>query len=361
MGACRLMIQSVGSATPAISLALAHALPFSREHLARCVYQAPAVLLDGIERKDADTLCEILARSGLEVSVDDIESPFTVGGPEYEVAIHVEVNAGFRDIAAELARFIGSTPARAVELLCASPAIVLGQVSWSTVQALRARMEKLGAQLDVSKVAEAHYDVFIDAQQEPLRHRLQRELSKRGVDCIKEGPLLASGINREVANALWQRSGSQKGWCLLDQAFQRFDIWLEEPAQSEQAIAAIINCTGMPAELISRVNAALPFLLLESVASTEASAILASLNESGVRAVAQLITLVKWDLNVQSVQDPRAAIQIIHRIAGKDDATLLHSLSRPPAKISVGFTLARARWLVAELAAVGCRTELVSR
>lgn len=361
MGACRLMIQSVGTATPAVSLALAHALPFSREHLARCVYQAPAVLLNGIERQEADTLCEVLARTGLEVSVDDVDRPLIVGGPEYEVSIHIEDNARFRDTASELARFIGCTPARAVELLCASPAIVLGQVSWSTVQALRARMENLGARLDVSKVAEARYDVFIDAQQEHLRQRLQHELAKRGAECFKEGPLLASNINREVANSLWQRSGSQKGWCLLDQAFQRFDIWLEESAISQGAEDAIVACTGMPKELIPRVNAALPFLLLESIASADASAALASLNEAGVRAAARLITLVKWDLDVHSVQDPRAAIQIIHRISGKDDAAFLNAISRPPAKLKVGFTLARARWLVSELAAVGCRTELASR
>lgn len=361
MNVCRLVVRSVGTATPAAALALAHALPFSREHLARCVYQAPSVLLDGLPDGEATAIRDLLLRTGLDVTVAAANETPALGGPEYEVAVHVGDAARFREVAAELARFIGCTPARAVELLCASPAIVLAQVSLSTVQALGDRLAPLGAQLDASRLAEARYDLFVDAADAELRQRLLRELRAADIECHAEGPLLASGVDRAFVTALWRRHGGRSGWRLLDQALQRYDLWLDAPVAEGPATEALLACTGMPRALLPRVHAALPFLLVDCAPATQAREALWTLHQAGVLASARLVTLSTWDVSLTAVPDPRAAATVLVRVGRLDEAGLAPLLMRTPARLKAGLTLPRARWLVAELAAVGCVAELEPR
>lgn len=361
MNACRLVVRSVGTATPAAALALAQALPFSREHLARCVYQAPSILLDGLPDGEAVAIRDLLRRTGLDVAVAAANESPLLGGPEYEVAVHVGDATRFRDVAAELARFIGCPPARAVELLCASPAIVLAQVSLSTVQALGDRLAPLGAQLDASRLAEARYDLFVDAAEAELRERLQRELRAADVECLPDGPLLASGVDRTLVSALWKRHGGRSGWRVLDQALQRFDLWLDAPVSEGPATEALLACTGMPRTLLPRVHAALPFLLVDCASALQARETLWALHQAGVQASARLVSLSTWDLTLTKVSDPRAATTVLVRVGQLDEAGLAPLLMRTPVRLKAGLTLPRARWLAGELAAVGCEAELEPR
>ncbi|EHR69520.1 hypothetical protein BurJ1DRAFT_0638 [Burkholderiales bacterium JOSHI_001] len=361
VGSARVVVRSVGAANPSAALVLAQALPLSREHVARCVYQAPAVLMGGLPEQQAQALCQLLQKTGLDVGVDNGDAPLATGGPDYEVAVHVSDASRFREVAAAVAAFVGCAPSRAVDMLCGSPAVVLGQVSLNTVQALAERLAPLDAQLDASRVADARYDLFVDDGQPDLRQRLRRELTEFDIECQAQGPLLASALDRACAQALWQRHSGQGGWRLLDQAMQRFDLWLEAPAVEAPAVAAVLACTGMPAGLLPQVNAGLPFLLAECLPGVQARDALLALHDAGVRASAKLVTLSRWDLTLQSAADARAAAHVLARVGGLEAAQAAQALLRLPQRLAAGLTLPRARWLQAELAAVGCPSELEPR
>ena len=133
----RVVVRSVGSASPAVAALLARARPLSPARLAHCLYRAPAVLLDGLGEPQARTICGMLEQTGLSVEVTGVDEPLTEGGADHDLAVHVADPAKFREVAAAVAAFVGCEPKRAVELLCGSPPLVLGQVSEATATALR--------------------------------------------------------------------------------------------------------------------------------------------------------------------------------------------------------------------------------
>ena len=361
MAAHRIVVRSIGTATAAVPTALAEALPFAPERLARCLYQAPAVLLDGLAEDQARTIGGLLADTGLEIEVAEAGEPVEEGGPELELAVHVGEPARFRAVAAELARFLGCGVSRAVSLLCARPPVVLGRVSAATAEALRARLEPLGAEVDASRTATARYDVYVDPDARELRHRLARLLEDAGAEVVAEGPLVALGIPRAAAETLWARVGADARWQMLDQAFQRLDVVLEQPAHGAEAMAAIVEVSGMPPALVERVCASAPVVLCDAVPAARATAALSRLAAAGVEAAAPLVTLESWDVVVHAADDPRAAAEVIASVLDVEAGPVALALRRPPARVGTPVGLTRGRWLLHELSAVGARAVLENR
>jgi hypothetical protein len=361
MPAHRIVVRSIGTATAAVPTALAGALPFAPERLARCLYQAPAVLLDGLAEDQAHTIGEMLAGTGLEIEVAGPGEPVDEGGPDLEIAVHVGDPARFRAVAAELARFLGCRVPRAVSLLCARPPVVLGRVSQATADALRARLAPLGGEVDASRTSTARYDVYVDPHARELRHRLARVLADAGAEVVDEGALVAFGISRGTAETLWSRIGADARWQLLDQAFQRMDVVLEQPAGGPAAAAAIVEVTGMPAALVDRVSARAPVVLCDAVPAAQATAALSRLSEAGVAAAARLVTLETWDVVVHAAGDPRRAAEVISTILEVEAGPVALALRRLPARLETPVGLTRGRWLLHELAAVEARAVLEDR
>jgi uncharacterized protein with GYD domain len=357
----RIVVRSIGTATAAVPKALAEALPFAPERLARCLYQAPAVLLDGLAEDQARSIGDLLAGTGLEVEVAGPGERVEEGGPELELAVHVGDPARFRDVAAELARFLGCAVPRAVSLLCARPPVVLGRVSRATAEALRARLEPLGAEVDASHTATAVYDVYVNPDAGELRHRLARLLKDAGAEVVREGPLVAYGVPRATAETLWSRIGADARWQLLDRAFQRMDVVMEQAAAGPEAAEAIVEVTGMPPALVSRVCASAPVVLCDAVPAARAAAALSRLADAGVAAAARLVTLESWDVVVHSADDPRRAAEVISTVLETEAGPVALALRRLPARVGTPVGLTRGRWLLHELAAVGTRAVLEDR
>lgn len=361
MPAHRIVVRSIGTATAAVPTALAEALPFAPERLARCLYQAPAVLLDGLAEDQARSIGELLAETGLEVQVAGPGDTVEEGGPELELAVHVGDPARFRAVAAELARFLGCRVTRAVGLLCARPPVVLGRVSEATARALRARLEPLGAEVDASRTGSALYDVYVNADAPELRHRIARVLRDAGAEVLGEGPLVAYGVPRGTAETLWARIGADARWNLLDQAFQRLDVVLEQAAHGPAAAAAIVEVTGMPPALVERVCACAPVVLCDGVTAARATAALSRLAEAGVPAAARLVTLQAWNVVVHAADDARRAAEVVAAVLEVEPGPVALALRRLPATLDTPVGLTRGRWLVHELAAVGARAVLEDR
>lgn len=355
------IVRSIGTAGPSVHAALAGALAVAPERIARCLYQAPAVLLDALPESEANAVAELLSKTGLEVEVAQRGAPLESGGPDFELAVHVREPERFRAIAMELARFLGCDPARAVKLLCSSPAVVLGQVSAATVEALATRLAPLGAEVDASRSVEAAYDVFVDADGREYRTRLERQLRDEGVEIIPEGPVVALGVPRSVAEKLWTRIGASPKWRLIDRAFQRFDVVLESAPDSEEASNAIVEVTGMPPSLVPKVRARTPIVLLSAARLNEVDAALATLGRAGAQVAARLVTLARWDVVLSAVSDVNAAAEVLGRVLDRDPKPLNRTLRSLPARIDAPVGLVQGQWILEELAAVGARAALEAR
>lgn len=357
----RVVVRSVGSASPAVAALLARALPLSPARLAHCLYRAPAVLLDGLGEPQARTICGMLEQTGLSVEVTGVDEPLTEGGADHDLAVHVADPAKFREVAAAVAAFVGCEPKRAVELLCGSPPLVLGQVSEATAKVLAERLRPLGAEVDVSRTSDARYDVFVQAPEGDLRRRIARQLSSAGFRTEPAGPIVALGIERGAAEALWSRVGAGEHWRLVDRALQRFDIQICALPETEAAALALVTLSGMPRELLPKLRKRLPVVLLESLRHEAASAALEQLTQAGVEATARLVTLLAWDVVVREAADAGAAGAVLASILGKERRLMELALGRLPARLGVSVSLGRGRWLVHELAAVGARAVLEER
>lgn len=353
----RLIVRAIGTANPGVCTALARALPLSIEQIVRSIYQAPSVLLDGLGTEQAQAIGGILADSGLDVAIATIDERVEPGGPDFEVAVHVEDPARFRAVAVEVARFLGCELPRAVRLLFGTPAVILGSVSAATVEALRSRLEPLGAEVDASRVRDAIYDVFVDAEAHSMRTRIERMLADAGIPITNEGPLCALDVPRSAADMLFAKLGADSSWRLLDHAFARFDVVLESAPDTAAAHEAIVAVSGMPESLVAKVLGRLPVVLASARPGPQAVEALARLAQTGAKASAQLVTLTRYDLIVERITDRTAALAVLEPLV--EGAS--ERLARLPGRLSGPFGRLEAAWIAHELHRVGAPTRLEER
>ena len=357
----RLVVTSIGRATPSLHQALVKSLPLSSQALLSRLYQAPSILLDEISPELGHGIAGVLRAAGLEVAVEPGDAPFEPGVGDREVALHVADPSRFRAAVVEVAEFLGCAPARATQLLWQSPAVLVGQVSVATVEALRQRLEPLGVELDVSTPDTARYDVLVVDPTPGVRARVLAALRAEGLPVQATGPLAALGLTRAQADAVWRRLDRGVPVRLLDHAFQRFDVRLDAapdtPAVREQLVAS----TGMPPSVAAKVLARLPMVLHQGIRHAEVPARLQALAEVDARASAHLITFQTFDVIVEHATDIPATAAAITGLLEEPIDELAPALRRLPLRLPGPFSPLRARCLRHELHAVGARVRLEER
>jgi hypothetical protein len=361
VGDHRLVVTSIGRATPSLHQALAKVLPLSSQALLARLYQAPSILIDGISPELGHHLARLLGDAGLEVVVEHGDAPFEPGVGDCEIALHVTDPARFRAVVVEVAAFLGCPPARAAQTLWQSPAVLVGRVSQATVEALRQRLEPLGVELDVSTPPAARYDVLLADDVPGVRARVLAALHAELLEVRTTGPLVALGITRAQADAVWRRLDRGVPVRLLDHAFQRFDVRLDRAPDSEAVRARLVDATGMPPRVAARVLQRLPVVLHQGVRHAEVAARLHTLAEVGAQASAHLITFQTFDVIVEHTTDLTATAAAIAELTEQPTEPLGAALRRLPLHLPGPFSPLRARCLRHELQATGARVRLEER
>jgi hypothetical protein len=357
----RLVVTSIGRATPGLHQALAKVLPFPSQTLLARLYQAPSILLDEISPELGHRIAQVLREAGLEVAIEPGDAPFEAGVGDREVALHVSDPSRFRAAIVEVAAFLGCAPARATQLLWQSPAVLVGRVSEATVAALRQRLEPLGVELDVSTPDTARYDVLVADTSPGVRARVIAALRAEGLTVEAAGPLAALGITRAQADAVWRRLDRGVPVRLLDHAFQRFDVRLDAAPDTPVVRERLVQATGMPASVAVRVLQRLPVVLHQGIRHAEVPARLQALAEVGARATAHLVTFQSFDVVVEHVADLPATAAAIASLVEAPIDELAPELRRLPLRLPGPFSALRARCLRHELHAVGARVRLEER
>lgn len=370
-GDFRVVVDSIGRADARLIAVLARALGRSEQQMAELLLRTPAILLDAVPRELAEQTARLLAETGIDVRVMSRDAPFVAGDDNFEVALIVHELDHVTELVAEVARLVGCAVPQAIELVCATPAVLIGGISAGTVEALRERFGRWGAELAVTDARLARYDVFVAESEPNSLGRVARLLDGLGLARnASAGPLIASDLDRSQALALWERlRGSGGPLRVLDREFARFDIRLLGlgAAPSPELAQWLADDTGMPIELARDLGRHLPLILHEELPRERAEACLLALAElSGgeARAEALLTTFQTFDLELQTIGERGPTLELLAglgRVPGERLAELEPQLARLPLRIPGPFAKLRARWLVHECARIGTQLELVPR
>jgi ribosomal protein L7/L12 len=365
-GGFRLVVLSIGTANPRLRTALRHVLPLPDAEIARLLYQAPSKLLGGLDREAAERMSELLRSTGLETAVLGRDEPFMAGQGEHEVALALRDVSRLPAVAQLVAEVLDTDLATAAQTVWASPAMLVGNVSAATVEALRRRFAPLGVELDVSQPAAAVFDLFLGRCPAAVLAHARRALVEAGAepaasaDAPEEMPLLAAGITWEQASSVWERlhrTGAPVR--LLNRELQRFDVRLDAAPATAEMLGFLAADTGMPLDVARKVVGGTPIVLHQNVPFERARACLEEIARRGGAASAHLLAFQTFHLIVEQAPDRAAVARLLAFGAGLSAERAAAALERLPFEVEEPLTPVRARWLQGELKQTGARALLV--
>ncbi len=363
-GQHRLVVRSIGRASAGIIGALKQVIPLQERDLASLLYRAPAVLLTGVAPEAADNARKILESAGLDCAVEPVADPFQAGDADHDVALVAHDVARLPEIVREVALFLGLPVARAQKIVCAAPAVLVGGVSAATVEAIRQRFAPLGAEIDVSRPAEAVFDLFIEPGAPTVRRAIEALIAKAiepAPSCPVAGPIVVSELNRGVATDLWERlQRTSAAIRTVNRDFARYDIRLDSASDSDELRRIIVDRAGVPAAVVPRVLAGLPIVIAQNVRYSEMEALLTTLLSAGATATALPVFFQTFDLEVTKVGDRRLSEELLSGLGGLPPARATAVLT-PRGRIDGKLTKLTALWLHEHLRRVGTETQLVTR
>jgi len=356
-------VRSIGRAGPEVHHALKHVMKLPHQAIVARLYQAPSELLTGLEHDTAHQIADVLGETGLDVTVRPVSEAVIPGRPDFDVAVHLKDPSKLPAVAQEIAGFLGCELPKAAQLVWASPALVVGSVSEATVSALRERLEPLGVELDLSKIDEALYDLYIQDCAPALRRRAEELVQREGLEALTEGPLLAVGCSKASTERLWRTfQASSMPVSVLCRDVQRFDLRLESITNDTPALRdLIVEVSGMPERLVPKVLGRLPMVLAQGVHARDVPVWLGRFADLGAKLSAHLLAYRSFDLVIARCEDPSRTARIASELLQQDEDGLRKALLQLPVTLPGPFSQVRARWMQHELAQTGARVRLNER
>ena len=361
----KIIIESPGAAGAAILKPLEFLSQLRGEKLASLVFRAPSELIRDLPQGKAQELAKILTDAGLEVRVAKNDEKFIAGKKEFEAAMAVKETENMDAIIDQVAALLGIDAKRAQSMVFASPAVLMGEVSENTIKALKKRFEPLGAQIDASRIDEAVYDVFTDNCPASHMAKIKQALFHCGIAALEQGkndaakPLLAQGLNRKQAKALWERIGKTAlPVKVVNRDFQRFDLVLENAPGNKNMIDYLVASTGMPEKIAPKVVKNAPVVLWQNITFGQMTKHMEAIANAGGSASGNLLAFKAFALEIMEVNDPAAAVLHLENIGGLEKAKALKTARA--GKSAGPFAATRCRWLKMELERAGTQTRMVT-
>jgi ribosomal protein L7/L12 len=354
----RLVIRSLGSASPRVRRTLSTSLGLGDARVAEVLFRAPQELVGGLPRAIAESAKALLESTGLDVEVLGEDDAFTPGVGDLEVALSIQDEARVPDIIASVADLLDLPPERAMDVVWRSPCQLLGGISQSTADALRRRFSPLGAELDVSRPEAALFDVFVGACAEGVRAAAASALARAGAVVEGDKPMLALGLTKAQADAVWESLRRYSAPVrVLNRDFQRFDVCLEHAPDSPEMRALLASAAGMPERVVPKVLQRLPVVVLSQAQHSVAYGFLAEAARLGARATAELLALQTFSIVVEGAPDLRAAEAFV-RSLGRS-APPAGNTSSFPWRLPGPFSPVQARWAAFRLRELGASVRTV--
>lgn len=363
-GTARVVVQSIGAAGVGLVRSLRHVLPFADADIAALLFQAPSELLAGLERPRAESIVKLLCETGLDCAVLDAGECIPEGSGDHEVALNVRDVEHIPAVMLEVVRLLGVDAPTARSLICSAPAVLLGGISAATVEVLRRRFDKIGADLDASRPAEAHFDLFLGECSAMVRERTIARLSTApGVLELPASsttePIAVLGLDHANAIQLWRElRQSDAPVRIVNRDFARYDVLLRAAPDSAGLRQLLTTRAGIPLAIVPRVLARLPIVIHRGLRYAELEPVLHALSAVQATAVAEPLAFQRFAVTLGEVREVRPIVPVVSAITGLDEAAALTALRSRPARLAGLFPPLQARWLQHELKRVGIEARL---
>lgn len=309
----RLVIESIGSASPGLAGVLASQLGLPTAHVAKALYKAPAVLLDKLPLPQARGLADILEQAGLQIRVETTGQPLPASTSRLDLAVYLLDPACLASCCDRLSRFLGCSPLAVRNMLMAPPGVVLGDVSQATADALQSLLDDLPVEVLRSDRQQARYRLVIDRQRGTALNSLLGDLHRLGIDSAPLDGTYQAELDYQQGQYLWRRHQSAGGLHMLDTAFMRYDLTLEQVGPDSH-IEQLPALAGLPPELVPCVLENLPVVVEQGISAPALEARLAAWNNAGMPVTTQAISLRCCEVLIDSCPQPGACQQLLREL-----------------------------------------------
>ncbi len=347
----RIIILSVGTATPHVIKAISEAFEINQELLFKILYNAPAVFLDHAEEALAEKASRLLTELGLEVLIQDVDEKAPVPTDPLDLAVYINDPVKLSTVSKQLSEFLGCNENEALQLLLNEPSVILGGVSMATAESLQKRID---AEVIASNPKLDLYTIEFTAQAENDRLKLINLIKSQEIPVPAEETRWVRNLNYEQLNQFLNRHRSQHEVKIYNQSYSRFRILLEnfDLANTPQT-DFLVREIGMPQEVLAEIHANLPVLLDESVNYGTLQEKLVLYTQAGLQCSQEQIPFGKYSITVSNITDSKKTREILDKFY--KDVTL--DTSSPVWKAPLPLESMLSRFLEKQLEHIGCEVE----
>lgn len=353
------VVHSVGSTDADIIGALHKALPVPQNQLAMKIYQAPSVLLGQLEKSMAEEINGLLNRIGLETSVHHKDDAMDLGKGDMEVCLTVTDYSAMAKVMAVIERFVGVGPEQSKAMLLQSPNVLMGQISATTVAALKQRFSGLGVDLQSATIAESRFLLLSQFLTAHDKHQLQQVLGQHELaHLLAEDAYIEHQLDKQTAERLWphiKRFGSKVK--LINQDFARFDVRLEANVVTADLVNALNALTEIPEHLIAKVIEKAPMVIKQNSDFEQVKALCNALNGCGAKFSVLPVCMQYFNIEIEQLGDKEQTRQILSWMTGCAEEPL-QNLMRSGTEPSILLSAVQAHWLSHELKTAGTKIKL---
>jgi ribosomal protein L7/L12 len=358
------LVNSIGSAGASIISALKLASSMPEQILAFRLFQAPSLLFKNLSLDIASEAVRVLKGAGVECEVRHKDEPFVAGDSDHEVALVIHEIDKMSALLESVMRLLGVSVGQAKQMICNTPAVLVGRISAATTEALKRRFAPLGVELDVSRSQEDVFDAFIGETTPAIRAQAKQLAMTQQIQVFsgnESGPVFAMNMTREEAERLFAATNRAKyPISVVNRSFQRFDVRLERAMPSPELTALLVETAKMPERIVPKVLARLPIITHSNVSSSRMQEIVQGITELGGVASGQLLSFQTFGLTIDKVGDAPVSSMILRGIGGLSKESAENALSRTH-RVDGPLTSTLARWLQHELKQAGTSSKVVAR
>jgi hypothetical protein len=352
------LVKSLGGADVASAATVAKGLGLSASEVVQCLYKAPAILVDRVEESIAVHLSQLLRQIGFDVDPVPCNEIPQLPQELFDVAIYLKQVDRLPDAVERFSKFTGMATADALKMLMQPPGLALGSVSRATVDAF---ITAMGDSVDVSYVDQNRglYDVFLAECPAVVKKRLLDDFMAAGIEVLGDKGLIATGIQRQSLNTLWQRHKTNAALRIVHQAFLRFDLMLlpnDLPLNESQKLS-LSRIADIPVEYVDQVINSAPIALMESLSGDTIGPVLQELMAVDLPVQADLITFQVLGLRINSCTNLEAVNHLLQHF--EISQKLGQGLERLPATLAGVFPEIQARILHSALSNAGAEVEYI--
>jgi hypothetical protein len=354
----RLVVCSIGRATPASAKSIAIGLGVSVQSVLNALYRAPSVLVDRVSPDIAEQMQSLLTSLGFETRIDPCSQPLTPASEFIDIAGYITDVDAYDHILNELSLFLGTSSEEAARMLNTPPGIILGSVSQATLTALSERLGN-GIELIASNPQTALYSVFMTASGNEQSQRIHLDLRRRGYQPVSEHGCVLIDLDKTRADNLWTAFQKANTLRVINQDFLRYNLVLTEPGDGATAEACDVlqKLAGIPEHIIAKLFTNTPITLIEALPSESLESTLLALTNAGLCVRADLISFMPLGLTITHTRNPRQLQSTLHSLGVLGDTQkILPSL---PFNLPYALPELQARVIRSALEASGTSAELV--